>query len=361
MSSRAQFVNALLVALCLGGLANSGAKAQDLSKAEQIYADLAKLPAAERAKKIEEGARQEGQINIVQTLRDELGNGQIRLFQQAYPFLKVDWTASLGSADGAERLYAEETAGRHLTDAINVAAADLTQLLDHNMLARYASPEEERILPQYRSAADPDHRYVLSFFDLNGMIYNTNLVPPDKAPKQWMDLCNPFFKGNISFDPVLARQVAGFYKMFGDKTVDFFRCLGANKPIVQRGFSQRFTLMMAGDHMVVGDGYTYQAVLEKRKRPDAPIDFVKTAPFLAGFGGLALNRETQHPYATALFADWMLSDAAQGYLAQQLRGPVTLKHPYMPDGATFVVMPNLPSNVIDPLVAEWRHDIEGVN
>lgn len=119
--------------------------------------------------------------------------------------------------------------------------------------------------------------------------------------------------------------------------------------------------MMAGDHMVVGDAYIYQAVLEKRKRPDAPIAFVRTAPFLAGFGAVAINRETEHPYASALFTDWMLSDAAQAYLAQQLRGPVTLKHPYMPDDAKFVVMPNLPKEQIDPLVAEWRHDIEGVN
>jgi iron(III) transport system substrate-binding protein len=361
MQCRASYGGVLLLfcLFCSAGVA--GAKAQTLSKAEQIYADLSNLPPADRLKKIEDGARQEGRITIVQTLRDELGNGQIRLFQQAYPFLKVDWTASLGSADGAERLYDEETAGRHLTDAVNVAVSDLTELLAHNMLARYQTPESERVLPQYRSAADPEGRYTLSFFDLNGMAYNTNLVPPDKAPKQWMDLCDPFFKGNISFDPVLARQVAGFYEMFGDRTVDFFRCLGANKPIVQRGFSQRFTLMMAGDHMVVGDAYTYQAVLEKRKRPDAPIAFVTTAPFLAGFGAVAINRDTDHPYASALFVDWMLSDAAQDYLSKQLRGPVTLKHPYMPDGAKFVVMPNLPKAQIDPLVAEWRHDIEGVN
>lgn len=241
MQLKAWSVNFLLIFCLLGSLGAAPAKAQEPSKAEQIYAELSKLPAADRVKKIEDGARQEGHITIVQTLRDELGNGQIRLFQKAYPFLKVDWTASLGSADGAERLYAEETAGRHLTDVINVAVGDLTELLDHDMLARYKTPETERILPQYRGQFDPEGRYTLSFFDLNGMVYNTNLVPPDKAPQQWMDLCKPFFKGNISFDPVLARQVAGFYEMFGDKTVDFFRCLGANKPIVQRGFSQRFT------------------------------------------------------------------------------------------------------------------------
>ena len=104
------------------------AEPADLSPAEKIYADLANLPADERKAQIEAGARKEGAINIIQTLRDALGNGQIELFQKRYPFLKVDWTASLGSPEATERLYAEETAGRHLTDAVNVAILDFARI-----------------------------------------------------------------------------------------------------------------------------------------------------------------------------------------------------------------------------------------
>src|SRR4051812_17671130 len=88
---------------------------------EKIYADLAKLPAAERQKRIEEGARKEGKLVIIHTMRGNLSVDHVALFKKRYPFLTVELEGDIGSQDATERLYAEETAGRHLTDVINVA------------------------------------------------------------------------------------------------------------------------------------------------------------------------------------------------------------------------------------------------
>jgi len=87
-----------------------------LSNVEKLYAELAALPKAERAKRIEEGARQEGKLVLVHTLRGPLGAGHVDLFHRRYPFLKLDVAGEIGSQDAAERLLAEETVGRHLTD-----------------------------------------------------------------------------------------------------------------------------------------------------------------------------------------------------------------------------------------------------
>jgi hypothetical protein len=54
----------------------------------------------------------------------------------------------------------------------------------------------------------------------------------------------------------------------------------------------------------------------------------------------------------------MLSDAEQNFLFQHLRGPVTLKHPYLPDDANIVVIPDLPKAKLDPLVDEWRRNLD---
>src|SRR5262249_52991324 len=143
-----------------------------------------------------------------------------------------------------------------------------------------------------------DNSYTLANWSERGVVYNTDLVPPDKVPHKWTDLCDPFFKDSISFDPVQARIVAGFSAMFGDKTTDFFKCLGANKPIISRGPPQRFHLMEAGDHMIVGDCYPYEAIAEKRKNPNAPVA-IAPMPVLAGFGAVGINRNTPHPYASA--------------------------------------------------------------
>jgi len=50
-----------------------------------------------------------------------------------------------------------------------------------------------------------------------------------------------------------------------------------------------------------------------------------------GFAGSAVtNRNTSRPYAAALWTDWTLTQESQAYVATLLRGPVALKHPYLP-------------------------------
>src|SRR5690349_5525798 len=107
------------------------------SAAEQIYAEIAKLPSPERQKRIEEGARKEGRLVLIHTMRANLSVDHVALFKKRYPFLNIELEGDIGSQDAAERLYTEETAGRHFTDVINVALPDLNTLAGKNMLARF--------------------------------------------------------------------------------------------------------------------------------------------------------------------------------------------------------------------------------
>ena len=116
----------------------------------------------------------------------------------------------------------------------------------------------------------------------------------------------------------------------------FMECIGKNNPIIQRGHTQRIELMLAGDHMVQGDNYLYHGLSVKRKTPSAPYEMVFTAPIIAGMGASAINRNTQTLYAAALYVDWTLTKESQEYIAGRLRGPVTIKHPYLPDDVTLV-------------------------
>ena len=128
-----------------------GAVAQSFSSAEKIYAELATLKAPERARRIEEGARREGKLVLIHTLRGALGAGHVDLFRKRYPFLNLDVAGEIGSQDAAERLLAEEAAGRHLTDGIVTAVMDLAELIRRDYVARYPTPAVAAILPQYRA------------------------------------------------------------------------------------------------------------------------------------------------------------------------------------------------------------------
>src|SRR5580704_6701799 len=172
------------------------AAAQDFP-ADRAYAGLAALPPAERAKRIEDGARAEGKLVMIHTMRGNLSVDHVAMFQKRYPFLKIELEGDIGSQDATERLYTEETAGRHLTDVINVALPDLAALRDKDMLARLSSPAIATILPPYRGFIDPQGRWTPWYWSEHGISYNTSLVPKDKVPTSWNDLCNPFFKGSV--------------------------------------------------------------------------------------------------------------------------------------------------------------------
>ena len=70
---------------------------------------------AERQARLEAGARKEGKLVLINTMRGQ-NVDQAAMFKKRYPFIDVQMIANLGSQDAAEQLYAEETAGRHLTD-----------------------------------------------------------------------------------------------------------------------------------------------------------------------------------------------------------------------------------------------------
>jgi len=169
-----------------------------------------------------------------------------------------------------------------------------------------------------------------------------------------MDLCNPFFKGSVSFDPAEDRYLSGLYAIMGEEATDkLLKCIGNNDPIIQRGHTQRIELMLAGDHMVQGDNYLYHGIFIQRKNPSAPYAIVYSAPVM-GFGGIAvINRNTTRPHAAALWADWTLSEESQKYVASLLRGPVALKHPYLPDSAKIVTYNDAPPDVMKRLLATW--------
>jgi hypothetical protein len=85
---------------------------------------------------------------------------------------------------------------------------------------------------------------------------------------------------------------------------------------------------------------------------------VFSAPIIAGLGGSSINRNAPHPYASALYVDWTVSTESQEYLARQLRGPVTIKHPYLPDDVTLVNAVDPPKDVAARLMAAWLRDVE---
>jgi ABC-type Fe3+ transport system substrate-binding protein len=325
--------------------------------AEQLYGELAKLKPDQRTKRLEEGARKEAKLTFVHTWRGKIAREFGGAFEKRHPYIKFEMS-DLGSQDAAERFIAEERTGRHLTDILSLAVPDLAVVLKQNLVARYPTLATNKILKQYAGFIDKENRWTAWYWSEHGISYNTNLVSAAQAPKEWFDLCKPAFKGQVSFDPAETRFLAGLYTMMGEeKTKQWLKCIGENQPIIQTGHTQRMELMLTGDHAVQGDNYLYAGIEAMRKNPKAPYAIVYTAPILAFAGSMVISRNTQNPHAAALMADWALSDEAQKLTSDVLRGPLAIKHPYLPDNIKLVTYNIVSEDITNRLHEAWNQYI----
>jgi iron(III) transport system substrate-binding protein len=349
-----------LIAAATVSLSEANAQAvRQPTAVEKLYAELNALPAAERQKRIEDGAKKEGKLNFIHTWRGSLARNHLRLFEKRYPFIEVEMV-DIGSQDAAERLVAEETVGRHLTDIVSLAVADMNDILAKDISAHYPTPAANLIYDKYKSFLDEQNRWLPFYWTEHGMSYNPTMIPAADAPKDWMDLCKPVFKGQVSFDPFEVRFLAGLWNVMGEEKLgQWLKCIGENKPIIQRGHTQRINLMIAGDHAAQGDNYMYQGIQMKLKNPGIAFEPVWSATMPATIGAMIINPNTPHPYASALLVDWVLSEESQKYTAEQFRGPVAYKHPYIPEDAKIVSFKTVDDATADKLAKMWDRYITG--
>lgn len=345
-----------LCALALGSV--MPALAQSPSPANAVYDPLRSLSADVRRQRLVEGAQKESKLVVVHALSAEEARRQVASFQKQYPFLEIDLT-NLGSQDAVERLLAEETAGRHLTDVVNIALPDASLLTSRGLLARLPSNGSDMILPAYRIFVDPEARWVPWLWNEHGISYNVNLVPADKAPTSWFSLCDPFFKHNASYDPLELRFLSGLYAILGEaETEKLIKCIGENEPIIQRGHTQRMQLMLAGDHMIQGDNYLYSGLSIKRRQPSTPYAIAKGPQVMAYAAVATVNANAPHPYASALYVDWLLGEESQKFVASLLRGPVTDKHPFLTDAFPVVPFRDPDAATLERLAGYWRKYVD---
>jgi len=92
---------------------------------------------------------------------------------------------------------------------INVGLPDLTTLLAKGHAGALCGGGTALVLAAIQGFLDTEARWTPWYWSEHGISYNSSSSPRTKAPRNWSDLCNPFFKGSVSFDPGEDRYLAG--------------------------------------------------------------------------------------------------------------------------------------------------------
>jgi ABC-type Fe3+ transport system substrate-binding protein len=256
-------------------------------------------------------AKKEGQVLVYTTLIvDQIVRPLIKAFQSQVPGIDVRFVRA-DSVALVVRLTNEARANRtqadiwHLVDGVG-------PLIEAGIAAPLDLPSARELPATY---ADPNRRWVATNLAVRSLAYNTTLVPPAQAPRNYGDLIDPRFKGKFAWNP---NSVSGAYGFIGtvlkhmgeEKGVAYLRELAKQQitpvPMAIRAVLDR---VIAGEYAMGLEMNGTHAHISAAM--GAPIAWVPLDPVSMTLQAAGITAKAPHPNAARLFLDFMISRAGQ--------------------------------------------------
>lgn len=287
---------------------------------------------------LERLAKEEGQV-VWYTIVPASGSQAVAdAFMQRYPGIQVD-VQRLGGYGLWERLSAEHAAGRAIADVFTQSVFEVREeAAKRGIIAKYVPPVATKMSPLYYDANGYSFSNRLACIAL---AYNTNLVPDDKAPKEWRDLLDPAWAGQkIGILDARATGV-GFsinWQIANEKELgkEYLTAIAAQKPVLYEDSGQMVSQLASGEYpIMVLPEYRAWDLIKK----GAPIKVnypSEGVPCSIDFTHLIAN--ASHPNAAKLFMNYYASPEGADQLAKSL-----LTYSPVPDAKTYPLDSGRPS------------------
>jgi iron(III) transport system substrate-binding protein len=287
---------------------------------ESKLAVLEKLPAQERQQRLLEGAKSEGEAVIYANMDVAAMKPLTDGFMKKYPGIKATSTHFSG-ASIITRIDSEARAGKPLSDVVLSGQLGVLALIDKKVAARYRSPEREFYREGFK---DKDGLWTAYMTNVMATAYNTRQVKKEETPRALEDLLKPRWKGKLTMDSQSYVWFGTIFQYLGEEAaVRFMKRLNEQNLSHQRGRRLMTQLVAAGEFDMTVET-NLNSVLSLSKQ-GAPLWFAPMPPFFLSPSLVFLSANANHPYAGALFIDYLLSEDGQKIVVTTNRMPANIK------------------------------------
>jgi iron(III) transport system substrate-binding protein len=279
----------------------------------EVAAKAQSLKPQERLDYLAKGARAEGELVYYGTLPIDEFLPLARVFNSRYRSITLQHYFSPRQGI-LSRSLTEARAGRHGFDVVQVDPSYGYQLMTENLVHPYPIPGRSRF---YDGTYDASGYWHSMYHLTTALLYNTSMVKPEQAPRTYDDLLIPAWKGKMLFDSEAGYILAAMEQAWGrEKAVDYLTKLAKQDLSYRRGGTLTTQVVATGEFPIAIsiNGETSAAIRDK----GAPLGFRVLAPKIVKPEGLFLAKYAPHPHAALLFAEWVLSEEAQTFLATSL-------------------------------------------
>lgn len=283
---------------------------------EAKLAVLEKLPAAERQQKLLEAAKAEGEAviyaNMDVTAMKPLADG----FMRKYPGVKATSVHFSGAAI-ITRIESESRVGKPLSDLVLSGQLGVLASIERRIAARYRSPEREALRESFR---DKDGLWTAYMTNVMVSAYNTKLVKKEDLPRTIEDLLKPRWKNKLVMDSQSYVWFGAMMQHLGeDNGPRFMKRLNEQNLQHSRGRRLMTQLLAAGEHELAVETNLNSVV--SLSRQGAPLGFAPIQPYFLSPSLMFLSAGAPHPFAGALFSDFLLSEEGQRIIVTTNRMP----------------------------------------
>lgn len=172
-------------------------------------------------------------------------------------------------------------------------------------LLRSLPPDWSRPDPRI---VDPEGYFLATTALARGIVYNKNLVPPDKAPKSWKNCLDPALRGRFLYDPRSKLTALLHDPKTREWFLNWLKGIVENKAVLGRGQTENIDKVAAGEYPIFC-GANYHGAM-KAIDEGAPLDFIFPEPFPMDFGTqIHVLKWSTTPSTTQLFAVWLATKA----------------------------------------------------
>ena len=283
---------------------------------EAKLASLEKLSPAERQQRLLEAAKNDGEAviyaNMDVTAMKPLADG----FMRRYPGVKATSVHFSGAAI-ITRIESESRVGKPLSDVVLSGQLGVLASIEKRIAARYRSPERETLRDGFK---DKDGLWTTYMTNVMVSAYNSRLVKKDELPRSVEDLLKPRWKNKLVMDSQSYVWFGTMMQFLGeDNGLRFMKRLNEQNLQHSRGRRLMTQLLAAGEHEIAVET-NLNSVLSL-SRQGAPLSFAPLQPYFLSPSLVFMSANAPHPFAGALFVDYLLSEEGQKIIVTTNRMP----------------------------------------
>lgn len=255
------------------------------------------------------GTAADQELVFYSTIPRNFSDALVKGFQAKNPEIKVDMFQASVEIVLAKLELEIRAHGRPKADVIWFQdPTAMERLSKGGQLERYVPRDASQILPVYR---DPQGNWTGTLVTHALLMYNTQAIPREKAPKSWKDLADPRFKDKIILaDPrisgVGATIVTVMLQRYGWR---FWEDVAKNRPHIVPSHAAMVSLVIAGERHL---GPMVDFSIFEPARKGSPITFTfpeEGAIAIGGYVGIIKGTSATEP--ARKFVDFFASkDAA---------------------------------------------------